>query len=99
MSKDNVTLFRKCPIFDLAPPKSTAKQQAMLAKQYDDLAKQYQVASHKLAVVSEVIRLYPEIFMCVVKALDNSDHWWMAGFNMNLEQWRGRFVNNASRKE
>ena len=98
MAKNNVTLFRKCPILDLTPAKSTAKQEATLAKQYDELAKQYQVASHKLAVVSEVIRTYPEIFMYVIRAMDESDHWWMAGFNMSLEQWRGRFVNNASRK-
>ncbi len=54
------------------------------------LSARLQVAIAKDCVLTEVSRIYPELYTQIVRAFDESDEWWRAGESLSLNGWATR---------
>lgn len=59
------------------------------------LSRRLQVAITKESVLTELSRLYPELYPKIVRAFEEPDEWWRAGDGLSLADWARR-VNALS---
>lgn len=77
-------------VLGLIDQNKAAKKLHEVKERLGALSRRLEVEILKDTVLSEVTRIYPEIWVQLIRALDNDDEWWRTGEALTIKQWRDR---------